>query len=82
MENKPKLFADHFYKFFRCPHWIWYDIYGDATKRKSTPPIIDLIYKGKMAGASDKLREHKKFEEIKPELYRDIEEAFEHVDAE
>ena len=76
MQTKPKLYADHFYKFFQCPHWIWYDIYRDATKRKATPPIIDLIYKGKMAGASEKLREHKKFEEIKPELYRDIEEAF------
>ena len=76
MTKQPKLYADHFYKFFQCPHWIWYDIYGDATKRKTTPPIIDLIYKGKMASADEKLREHKKFEEIKPELYRDIEEAF------
>ncbi|OGM96654.1 MAG: hypothetical protein A3B86_04720 [Candidatus Yanofskybacteria bacterium RIFCSPHIGHO2_02_FULL_38_22b] len=75
MPKQPKLHAEHFYKFFQCPHWIWYDIYGDAQKRKSTPPIIDLIYKGKTV-AGDKLREHKKFEEIKPELYRDIEEAF------
>jgi len=37
---------------------------------------MDLIYKGKTAVAGEKLREHKKFEEIKPELYRDIEEAF------
>src|SRR3989344_3968605 len=75
MSKQPKLYADHFYKFFQCPHWIWYDIYGDAQKKKTIPPIIDLIYKGKTV-ASEKLREHKKFEEIKPELYRDIEEAF------
>ncbi len=76
MNKTPKLFAEHFYKFFQCPHWIWYDIYGDAQKRKAIPPIIDLIYKGKIAVAGEKLRDHKKFEEIKPELYRDIEEAF------
>ena len=76
MDKKPKIFAEHFYKFFQCPHWIWYDIYGDAQKRKTIPPIIDMIYKGKTAAAGEKLREHKKFEEIKPELYRDIEEAF------
>ena len=75
-KKQPKLYADHFYKFFQCPHWIWYDIYGDAQKKKGTPPIIDLIYKGKTADANEKLRSHKKFEEIKPELYRDIEEAF------
>lgn len=76
MTKQPKFFADHFYKFFQCPHWIWYDIYGDAQKKKAIPPLVDLIYKGKMPVSGDKLREHKKFEEIKPELYRDIEEAF------
>lgn len=76
MDKKPKLYADHFYKFFQCPHWIWYDIYGEATKKRHMPAIMDLIYKGKTAVAGEKLREHKKFEEIKPELYRDIEEAF------
>lgn len=40
------------------------------------PPIVDLIYKGKTAVASEKLREHRKFEEVKPELFRDLEEAF------
>ncbi|MDO8496795.1 MAG: TM0106 family RecB-like putative nuclease [bacterium] len=76
MDKKPKLYADHFYKFFQCPHWIWYDIYADATKKKKTPAIMDLIYKGKVANGIDVLREHKKFEEIKPELFRDLEEAF------
>jgi predicted RecB family nuclease len=72
----PTLNAEHFYKFFQCPHWIWYDIYGEATKKKKVPAIVDLIYKGKTVVAGEKLREHKKFDEIKPELYRDIEEAF------
>src|SRR3989338_4219537 len=76
MDKNPKLYADHFYKFFQCPHWIWYDIYADATKKKKTPAIMDLIYKGKVANGIDVLREHKKFEEIKPELFRDLEEAF------
>ncbi len=76
MIKKLRLTAEHFYKFFQCPHWIWYDVYADAQKKKQIPPIIDMIYKGKTGDASEKLREHKKFEEIKPELYRDIEEAF------
>ncbi|OGN09775.1 MAG: hypothetical protein A3C61_01830 [Candidatus Yanofskybacteria bacterium RIFCSPHIGHO2_02_FULL_39_10] len=71
-----RLTAEHFYKFFQCPHWIWYDIYGDAQKRRMIPPIMDMIYKGKTVVASEKLREHKKFEEIKPSLFHDIEEAF------
>src|SRR5438445_366821 len=76
MDKKPKLTADHFYKFFQCPHWIWYDIYGDATRKKGTPAILDLIYKGKSADAVGLLKQHKKFEEIKPELLKDLDEGF------
>jgi predicted RecB family nuclease len=71
-----KLTAEHFYKFFQCPHWIWYDIYEDKTKMKSMPPLLDIIYRGKVVNDSATTRTHKKFEEVKPELYRDLEEAF------
>ncbi len=74
--QKPKLTGEHFYKFFQCPHWIWFDVYGDATAKRETPPLLDLIYQGKMHEAAGKLHTHKKFEEIKPELYRDLDEAF------
>lgn len=74
--DKPKLTAEHFYKFFQCPHWIWYDIYGDAQKKKHVPPLLDMIYKGKMIGAEEGLRQHKQFEQVKPELTRDLDEAF------
>ena len=74
MPTEP-LRAEHFYKFFQCPHWIWYDIYGDAKRRKHVPPLLDMIYKGKMVGTHT-LKNHKKFEEIKPELFRDLDEAF------
>ena len=62
MPTEP-LRAEHFYKFFQCPHWIWYDIYGDAKRRKHVPPLLDMIYKGKMVGTHT-LKNHKKFEEI------------------
>lgn len=74
--KKPLVTGDLFYKFFQCPHWIWFDIYGDAQHKRAIPPLVELIYKGKTPIAGEKLREHKKFEEVKPELYRDIEEAF------
>lgn len=40
------------------------------------PPLLDLIYKGKMIDGGKNLRSHKKFDEVKPELFKDIEEAF------
>ncbi len=75
-EEKQKLTAEHFYKFFQCPHWIWYDIYADSNKKKEPSPLLDMIYKGKIAQAHETLARHKKFEEIRPELYKDLEEAF------
>lgn len=76
MEGKPKLTAEHFYKFFQCPHWIWYDIYADSALRKEASPLLDIIYKGKLADAAGAVRAHKKFEELKPEQYKDLEEAY------
>src|SRR3989344_437004 len=74
--SKLKLTGDHFYKFFQCPHWIWYDIYGEAKKRREAPPLLEMIYKGKVAQANQTLGQHKKFEEVKPELLRDLDEGF------
>jgi len=74
--NKQLLTAEHFYKFFQCPHWIWYDIYADAKKKKQVPPVLELLYKGKLANASESIKKFKEFEQIKPEHFKDIEEAF------
>ena len=76
MSNKQLLTPEHFYKFFQCPHWIWYDIYADAKKKKHIPPILELLYKGKLVNPSESIRKFKEFEQIKPESFRDLEEAF------
>lgn len=74
--KNPQLYGEYFYKFFQCPHWIWYDIYGDAQAKKHTPPLLDLIYKGKMLNADSDLARHKQFEQVKAEDFRDLDEAF------
>ena len=76
MPTQPQLHGDHFYKFFQCPHWIWYDIYGDASKKRNISPLLDLIYRGKALNVKSSIAGYKKFEEVKPELFKDIEEAF------
>ena len=75
-ENHPKLYGDYFYKFFQCPHWIWYDIYGDGQHKREVPPLLDMIYKGKMLDAEKGLAAHKKFEQINPDSFKDLDEAF------
>src|SRR3989344_500875 len=73
--QKLKLTGEHFYKFFQCPHWIWYDIYGDQTKRGNIPPLIEMIHRGGLKHEHDMIKS-RKFEEIKPDLFRDLDEAF------
>ncbi len=74
--EQEQLRAEHFYKFFQCPHWIWYDIYGDARHKKQIPPLLEIIHQGKIVDGERVLKNHKKFEEVKPELFRDLDEAF------
>ncbi|KKR48145.1 MAG: hypothetical protein UT84_C0047G0004 [Candidatus Curtissbacteria bacterium GW2011_GWA1_40_16] len=71
-----RLTAEHFYKFFQCPHWIWYDLYADASRRKEPSPLLQMIYRGKAHDALSTVRDHKKFEELLPEQYQDLEEAY------
>ena len=70
-----KLTGEHFYKFFQCPHWIWYDIYGDQTKKGQIPPIIEMIHRSGLKHEQEIIKS-RKFEEIKPDLFRDLDEAF------
>lgn len=84
MPSKTKpytLTGEHFYKFFQCPHWIWYDLYGDKTKMGKTPALMDMIHRDGLqheakAVASYAAKHGGTFEEIKPEMYRDLDEAF------
>lgn len=73
--SKPRITGEHFYKFFQCPHWLWYDIYGDFTKKKEIPPLVQMIYEGGIKHEKDAFA-GRKFEEVKPELFKDLDEAF------
>ncbi|OGN27688.1 MAG: hypothetical protein A2941_01735 [Candidatus Yanofskybacteria bacterium RIFCSPLOWO2_01_FULL_49_17] len=74
--SKTPLYGDYFYKFFQCPHWIWYDIYVDASQKREVPPLLDYIYKGKPLKGAEHLVRFKQFEQVRPELMRDLDEAF------
>ena len=80
-----RLTGEHFYKFFQCPHWIWYDLYGDQLKKSPTAPLMDMIYQNGLRHertmvesrfSAGNLAQREKFEEIKPELFKDLDEAF------
>ncbi|MBI2003780.1 MAG: TM0106 family RecB-like putative nuclease [Parcubacteria group bacterium] len=73
--SKQLLKSEHFYKFFLCPHWIWYDIYEDQKKHKHMPPVLEMLYSGKIREPRAILPA-KEFVEIKPELFNDLDEAF------
>ncbi|MEK7603825.1 MAG: TM0106 family RecB-like putative nuclease [Patescibacteria group bacterium] len=74
--SENKLTGEHFYKFFQCPHWIWYDIYADAKNKRRVPPILELLYKSKLTHSAESIQRFKEFEQIKREQFKDIEEAF------
>ena len=73
--NKAYLTSDHFYQFFQCPHWIWYDLYGDETKKGRYPRILEMIYRDGLKHAQH-IASQKEFEDLKPEQYQDLDEAF------
>ncbi|TSC90815.1 MAG: Uncharacterized protein CEN90_774 [Parcubacteria group bacterium Licking1014_17] len=76
-QSKIILRGEHFYKFFQCPHWIWYDLYGDQCQKKETPKLLEMIHRGGLRHDHEKLLiQPRTFEEVKPELFNDLDEAF------
>ncbi len=73
---KYKLTGEHFYKFFQCPHWIWYDLYEDKQKKGETPALMQMIRRDGLLHEKDVIAKRGGFEEVKPELFRDLDEAF------
>jgi predicted RecB family nuclease len=74
-DKKYKLTGEHFYRFFQCPHWIWYDIYGDPAKKGKSSPLLDMIYKHGLRHEREIVKS-RHFDEINPELFKDLDEAF------
>ena len=76
-KEKQYLTAEHFYKFFQCPHWIWYDIYGDQRKKGDVPPLMQMIFEDGLAHEEEALKKMSQpFDEIKPDSYKDLDEAY------
>jgi len=77
LSTKPKLTAEHFYKFFQCPHWLWYDLYGEPGKKNEQPPLLQMIYQDGLHHETKlKLLGSRQFKEIDPNLFKDLDEAF------
>lgn len=74
-KEKPKLTAEHFYQFFQCPHWIWYDLYEDQQKRKAVPPLMRMIYEDGLKHEKTIIKS-RQFDEVPENITRDLDEAF------
>ena len=47
MEKEIEIFPSLFYKYDKSPHWIWYDIHGDQSKKAELPELVkQLIEEG------------------------------------
>src|SRR3989338_587252 len=75
IKPKYRLTGEHFYKFFQCPHWIWYDLYGDQNKKGQTPKLLDMIYRDGLKHERETIA-GRKFEEIDANAFKDLDEAF------
>lgn len=47
MEKEIEIYPSLFYKYDKSPHWIWYDIHGDKSKKAELPELVkQLIEEG------------------------------------
>ncbi len=41
-----RISASMFYKYDACPHWLYFDAYGDPAKKASVTPFTEMLLKG------------------------------------
>ncbi|HTK59898.1 MAG TPA: TM0106 family RecB-like putative nuclease [Candidatus Baltobacteraceae bacterium] len=39
----PHLTADAFYRYLKCPHWVYWDIFGDPKEKGEVPPMLQKL---------------------------------------
>ncbi|MEK7545618.1 MAG: TM0106 family RecB-like putative nuclease [Patescibacteria group bacterium] len=39
----PHLTADAFYRYLKCPHWVYWDIFGDPKDKGDVPPMLQKL---------------------------------------
>ncbi len=41
--NRPIVTPSHFYQYSTCPHWLWYDLYGDPKRKGEMPELAKKL---------------------------------------
>jgi len=42
-KSLPHLTADVFYKYLKCPHWVYWDLFGDPKDKGEVPPMLQKL---------------------------------------
>jgi len=42
-KSAPRVTASMFVKYFSCPHWLYFDVYGDPDKRGISTPFSEML---------------------------------------
>ncbi len=43
MTKKPHLTSQMFYQYEFCPHWVWFDLFGDQSKKGELPELMEKL---------------------------------------
>ncbi|HBD7428751.1 TPA: TM0106 family RecB-like putative nuclease [Legionella pneumophila] len=73
MEGKLEISPSLFFKYAKSPHWIWYDLHGDQSKKAELPELTQKLIEGGMLHEEDCVKDLEK---------RTVNEKFSEQDAE
>ncbi|MEY4723087.1 MAG: hypothetical protein RLZZ324_600 [Candidatus Parcubacteria bacterium] len=54
--KQTRVTASMFYKFASCPHWVYFDAYGDKKKMAKTPKFAEMLLKNGVLHEEEMLR--------------------------
>ena len=60
----PHLTADVFYKHAKCPNWVYWDLFGDASKKGEVPPMLQKLREDGVLHEEEVIKKLGPFEEV------------------
>jgi predicted RecB family nuclease len=70
-KGPPRLTATMFYKYLRCPHWVYWDIYGDADDKAEVNAITEKIWEHGVIHEKEVVAHYGDYDEVEEDAPED-----------
>jgi len=67
-KGPPRITASMFYKYLRCPHWVYWDLYGDKDEKAEVSALTEKIWEHGLVHEKEVVAHYGDYDEVPEDL--------------